>query len=709
MTRRASIVISAFVATLVVAHPAAAAPSWLAPEPLTLPGAPAVLDADIGFGGGRELYATDPQASAPQQIGLYAREPGAGSGTMPALETSFASVTGGGLGGPQLAVAPNGAAVLAWADASTDTGRPLLMRAAYRTPAGAWEQPITVATGITSGAAVPGQLPPFRPHVAIGADGTAVVVAEHGEDARGGELQWDARIDATVHRAGAGGWDGSTRLSAEDRSASSVNVAVAGDGAATVAWADRYGVGSTASEDDDGHTAVARRWVASNGIWDATRDVAHASPADDSSDVTLAVAPDGGALLAYTRRIRGVIATVAARRAPGDGTFGVPRLVATGRVDTTPLAAAVAPDGVATVLWRAPSVTNGADAGVGATRSLPDGSWTAPRLLSGYPEQGSYGAIAFSGADTVLAWSAYGSAEQVVQGTRWQAGAATPDPTRDLDVQSGFVRLQQLVGDGEGGVVALYDRADGLRTAVFDAGAPTLRSAQVPEVIAAQQPATLSADVIDRWSSLAGVPGWEFGDGTPAANGTTITHVFPTPGFKTVTLRAQDALGNTLVRSFTVQVVAPVSGVGGGTGGQGGGKPADRRPAAPRVSFTQPTCPRRLRLARPRAAARRRCARWLGTSAAWRTIRGRASGTTRIELRFTEPVAAGGGGGGRSRRGAKRALTTRTIVRRAAVRRGAWSVRTPALSTTSVTLRLRALDAHGKPTGPAVVKKLSLR
>lgn len=103
------------------------------------------------------------------------------------------------------------------------------------------------------------------------------------------------------------------------------------------------------------------------------------------------------------------------------------------------------------------------------------------------------------------------------------------------------------------------------------------------------------------------------------------------------------------------------------------------------MTLATPACPRALLRARPRSGARARCTRWRSTRAAWRSVRGTATGTTRIELRVGRRVL------------------------RANVRRGAWSLRLPALRAGATTLRLRPLDAAGKPTGRAVVKKLRLR
>lgn len=695
-------------ASAVTTATAAAAPAWLPPAPLELPVTALAQQLQLGFGGGRELYALSPASGAAQEIAIFAREPGAGTGAAPAQQAAFPSVTGGNVVAPRLAVAPDGAAVLAWVDSSHDAGRPLLMRAAYRTADGAWQQPVTVATAVTAGISLPGELPPFGPSVAIGADGTAAVLALHGEDNSPGEQGWDARLDAVVHRPGAGGWERSVRLSTPDRSVSAVNVAVAGSGEVTAAWAEVTDEGGTSAQADDIRTVVARRWGPSNGIWDALQDVAQAGLSANAGEVVLGVAPDGAAIVAYEQVARAAITARAALRAPGAGTFATSRLVPTRRVGATPIAAAIASGGVPTVLWRAPVTVNGADAGIGVTRAGSDGSWAAPRLLSAYAEHRSNGAIVTTGADTLIAWSASGGAQPVVQGVRWQAGADAPDAVRDLDDDggSGYLVLDQLVADGEGGAVATIERGDGQRTAVFDGGAPLLRAADVPPIAYAGLPVTLSADVRDRWSPLAGAPSWEFGDGSAGATGASVTHTFASSGVVTVTLRAQDALGNALVRSFAVQVVAPTSG-GGGSGG-GAPTPSPRRAAAkPRATLAAPVCPRAVVEARPRNAARARCARWRGTRAAWRTVRGTASGTTRVELRIVTPAPPHSGTSGAARRRA--AARTVTRVLRAPVRNGAWTVRLSALRAGAVTLTVRPLDPAGKPAGTAVVKRLRLR
>lgn len=695
-------------ASAVTTATAAAAPAWLPPAPLELPTTAVGQQLQVGFGGGSELYALAPASGAAQEVAIFAREPGAGTGSTPAQQAAFPSVTGGRVVAPRLAVAPSGAAVLAWVDSSHDAGGPLLMRAAYRTADGVWQQPVTVATGVAAGVSLPGELPPFGPSVAIGADGTAAVLAHHGEDNSPGEQGWDARLDAVVHRPGAGGWERSVRLSTPDRSVSAVNVAVADSGEVTAAWAEVTDEGASTAQEDDMRTVVARRWGPSNGIWDALQDVAQAGLSANAGEVVLGVAPDGAAIVAYEQAARAAFTARAALRAPGAGRFATSRLVATRRVGATPIAAAIAPGGIPTVLWHAPVTLNGADAGIGVTRAGSDGAWGAPRLLSAYPEHSSNGAIVATGADALIAWSATGGAQPVVQGVRWPAGAEAPDAVRDLDDDggSGYLVLDQLVADGEGGAVATIERADGQRTAVFDGGAPLLRAAGVPPIAYAGLPLTLTADVRDRWSSLAGPPSWEFGDGSAGATGASVTHTFASTGMVTVTLRAQDALGNAFARSFAVQVIAPTS-AGGGGGGGAPTQPPRRAATAPRATLTTPACPRAVVNARPRNGARARCARWLRTRAAWRTVRGTASATTRVELRVLTPAPPRRGTSGAARRRAASRTVTRVL--RAPVRNGAWSVRLPALGAGAVTLTVRPLDAAGKPAGTAVVKRLRLR
>ena len=77
----------------------------------------------------------------------------------------------------------------------------------------------------------------------------------------------------------------------------------------------------------------------------------------------------------------------------------------------------------------------------------------------------------------------------------------------------------------------------------------------------------------DALSPIAGAAEWDFGDGF--ASGNKVSHIFPTPGTYTITVKASDTLGNTTVianRSIRI-VTAP-----GGTKADGAAaEPARRR------------------------------------------------------------------------------------------------------------------------------------
>jgi hypothetical protein len=670
----ATAALAATVAALAVAaSPASAVPGWLASAPFELP----AVDAAAGFGGGVETIASSGRSGTEaQRVTVRTRGP---DDPAPVEQASFPTATGGRVAQVRLAVAPDGAAVLAWADTGSGVGRAMLLRAAYRPAGGGWGVPVDLATAVTSGPAEAGALPPFAAHVAIGADGTAVALAEHGEPDRPGELQWDARLDAQVHRPGDGSWETPVRLSQPDRSEASPAAGVAGDGTVTVAWTDRYEEGLTADDLDDRSTVVVRRWGPSNGIWDTAQDVASAAPTADCRDLALAVADDGAALLAWSRRQGGARDVWTARRSTGAGLFAVPEQLPTGRTTTTPLAAAIASDGAAHLLWSAGSA-NGPAAGVALSRAPRQAGWVAPQLLSAYPVSSARGALVASGGGVVAAWTASGGASPVIQGAGWGSEAAAPDGARDLDAAGGY-DLAGLVADGEGSALALYEGAGGLRQAVYDAAPPRLRSASVPSVATAGRPVGLTASVADRWAGLDGAPTWELGPDLPQAGGETIAPVFPAAGVRTVTLRARDRLGNELARSFQIRVDPPP----GGQDGPGG--PAAR--AAARAAIASPRCARGM--------TRERCRRWRTTRAAWRVVRGSAHGAGRVSLRVVQRPRSGG--------------PARAVTVRAAVRRGSWAVRLPRLARGALTLTLtvRPLGADGNGTGRGATVRLRLR
>ncbi len=170
----------------------------------------------------------------------------------------------------------------------------------------------------------------------------------------------------------------------------------------------------------DGETIVA--WLASSAfdvqspsaqarVATRTATTSFSAPADvggaDSGTIALDRAPGGQAVLALDGQLADGTAVVqAAVRAPG-GTFSAPQALAAPAFVSTAFGARAAIDdhGVATVAW---SSGAGAQTGVFAARSAPDGAFAAPQPLfagaTGAPPQAPV--VGAAGSRTVIVWTA---------------------------------------------------------------------------------------------------------------------------------------------------------------------------------------------------------------------------------------------------------------------------------------------------------------
>jgi plastocyanin len=111
-------------------------------------------------------------------------------------------------------------------------------------------------------------------------------------------------------------------------------------------------------------------------------------------------------------------------------------------------------------------------------------------------------------------------------------------------------------------------------TILVDRIAPSASVAPTATTVTAGQTVGFSGSAADAGSGLAAGAQWDFGDGTPSANGDTTYHSFTQPGTYTVKWRVADAAGNEKVTSTVVTVKAASTGggpVGGGPGGGGSG------------------------------------------------------------------------------------------------------------------------------------------
>jgi hypothetical protein len=536
-------------ALLVAPAAASAAPDWVAPTGTGLT-SPLGLAPHVGIAGDgtRTRARIEVESVTPPHthvvvdalaVGAAGREELRVSSTPAALPIEV-----------DLAVAPSGAAVVAWLESTpgTDATR---VRAAYR-PAGAstWEAPHQVAAYAGEG---PTGLTTIE--AAISADGTAAV-GVNGLEADGvpepAPKQTDAAFSLAVHDAK--GWLATTVVSTPDQSSASAQLAFDAHGDLTTAWTQRYTEGKTASVTDDRFAVMTRRRSRSTGVLGAPQPLS--GEGDDAASSVLGVGPDGHAVVAWQTATGSQFGIRAALRGgPAAAWTAAPGLALSPEVvgNNLPYAAAVGADGVAYVAGVRTNPSTGA-ACVALWRAVQGGGFTgacaSPAGL--LPEDARLVAVG-DDAHAVFITRVPLSTQSFVQATRWRREASAPDGFQDVDDSESGVRLVDLIADA-GGVAAFWLRGPDVRQAAFDAGAPLVRDFAVPASAVAGVPVTLSASAVDAWSALE-APRWDFGDGT-AGEGAAVTHAFPA-GVHTVTARVRDARGNETVRTATITVAAP--------------------------------------------------------------------------------------------------------------------------------------------------------
>lgn len=455
----------------------------------------------------------------------------------------------------RLAVAPNGAAVIAFAERTSNDLTPLpplRWRAAYRSADGTWEAPVTLFTDLDAIAV--GQLPDETPHCAIAPDGTAVAGAVHleidDEPSEPAPAQTDARIDLVLRPAG-GTWQAPQRLSAENQSSMASALRVDGAGNFVMVWSSRRDEGATNSEGDDKRTILVKRLLAGSTTWTGSEDVTGPNGDVFMDPRGVAVGSSGRAVIAFSSNVS---QAWAAARDDATTPFGSPVQLVTTATSSASRAAAVADDGTAYVLYD----YDGDQEHVGMVKRSPGGTWTDETPVSPLSFQFRDAAIAFAGSDAIAVWSGRTSdLRRVVQATRWPAGAGLPESFEEIYEGSATINIESVVSDRAGSVVATWgNMADGRGRAVYDAGAPVLTGSTIPTGVIAGVSTTLAATFLDAWSDLAGDPVWAFADGSATASGGSVAHTFATPGTFNVTATVADTFGNTRESTFPVTVSA---------------------------------------------------------------------------------------------------------------------------------------------------------
>jgi hypothetical protein len=503
-----------------LAGPALATPSWLAPSELSATGGDAF----------HPQVAVDQAGDA---VGVWERS----DGTYRIIEASTRAAGGGWLppqelsaGGqnafsPQVAVDSAGDAVAVW---DRSNGSNYIVEAATRLAGADWQAPVELSATGQDG---------LVPQIALDPAGDAVAV-------------WDVRqgsnfvIEAATKAVG-DAWGVGQEISAPGKNAEEPQARVAIDpaGDAVAVW-ERY---------DGANYIVEAATKAPAAPWLPAQELSAAGQSAFGADV--AVDPVGDVVAVWERDngTNQIIET--ATRAPGAPWLPAEALSVPGQ---NAFGAHVAVDqmGNAVAVWIR---YNGANYIVEAAGKESAGPWLPAEELSPAGQSAFSVQLALSPTgDAVAVWTRSDGTNQIVEAANKLPGGAWALPARGLSAVGQNAESPQVAVDPAGDAVATWDRSDGTNTIVqavgYDAAGPQLRSLSIPAGGTAGQSLPVSVSPFDVWSALGGIS-WSFGDGG-SAGGARAAHTYAKPGTYEVTVSAADVLGNTTSAVGTVAITA---------------------------------------------------------------------------------------------------------------------------------------------------------
>jgi hypothetical protein len=517
----------AVLATLLLASPAAAAPTWLQPVTVSPEEAGQVAQFSVGSDdAGHVAAAWQRMVGAQGRIDFSLRSPGGGFTAAKLLSTP-----GVPAGDPTVDVDGSGTATIAWSE-----------------PDG-----IKVSRVGLDGVATPvetlGGAGAAQPQVAVAPNGAAV-------------LAWEdtgATVVAAASRAaGAATFVGAGTISpAGSIGGNSPQVAIDASGNALVAWIDVSA----------GNEAVRANRRPAGGTFSATAETVLAPQAKSLFDLALAMAPDGRATAMWSNTTDQIVQTAERTVAPdfAGGSWSPVGQASPAGVQAGLPSVAIDAQNTAIAVWRA---KQGANEFVQGGRRLSGGSFADFQPLSG--AGGSFAAqidVAPDGS-AVAIWSGMAGTQPAIQASRREPGggfgavanislgdaAGTPPvfvftPAVAVDDQgNGAAFWARQRNDGGGGINDWRAEAAG-----FDAAAPTLSAVSIPPGGSVNAGIGMAAAATDRWTPVSYA--WNFGDGT-TGDGPAVTHAFGTAGAFNVTLNAVDGVGNTATATGPTLITA---------------------------------------------------------------------------------------------------------------------------------------------------------
>jgi PKD domain len=498
----------------------AAAAGWLEPEDISA--ANEVVD-------GRPRVAVDQAGNA---IAIWERHVG-GEEIVEATERP----AGGDWSAPQVLSLPGeegersqvtidaaGTAIAVWITGDSSAG--FVVRSAVRPLGGGWSEPEDVSDSISEAG---------TPRLALDAANEAVAIWTAFESG--------ARIVQGAVRATDGEWSEPDDLSAAGEFVTPLeppDVAIDAAGDAIAVW-------KLLSGNDVVQAAVRP----ADGDWAEPDDLS--DPGQNAGQPALAMNDAGGAIAVWTRS-NGTNDVIQAAERPAGGDWAEPDdLSDPGQNAAEPdVAIDEAGDGVA--VW---TRSNGTNDVIQAAERPAGGDWAEPDDLSASGQHGTSPVVAANVAvGAVALWDRPDGSDLRVQAAvrppddEW----SNPDTLSAAGEDAGF---GEVALDAAGDAIAVFGRNgdDGpfVQATGYDLAPPRLTALRIPGTGIVGEPVTFGVSPFDVFPFSTS---WTFGDGGPAVQGDTVSHVYATPGAYPVTVAAVDAGGNTSMEIGAIAIAA---------------------------------------------------------------------------------------------------------------------------------------------------------
>jgi PKD domain len=424
----------------------------------------------------------------------------------------------------QVAIDASGDAIAAWV--TEESIGSFVIRSAVRPPGGAWSEPEDVSESIAAAGS---------PLLAIDAASEAVAVWTAFDNP-------DVIVQGAV-RSASGAWSEPDNLSPAGQDVTPLeapDVAIDGAGNAIAVWKleggnDIIQAAMRAAGQED--------WAAPDDISDAGQDTAE--PAVAMNDL-------GDAVAVWTR-VDGTDTVQGAVRPAGDAWAEPDDLSASGH-DAGQPDVAIDGAGEAVAVWRR---HNGSNFIVQAAARPAGGAWAEPDDLSASGHDGMSPVVAMNEAGSAAAtWFRSDGTDLRVQAAVRAPGGEWPKPDT-LSAAGEDAGLPQVGLDAAGDAIAVFGRhgKDGpfVQATGYDFAAPRLSDLGIPATATVGEPVTFGVSAFDLFPFATS---WTFGDGSQAASGNTVSHVYTAPGAYPVTVTAVDGGGNTSTQIGAIAIAA---------------------------------------------------------------------------------------------------------------------------------------------------------